>query len=240
MPSKQKKTKSSKQSRAVVHQKVYRDNIQGIIRPALQRIMQRAGVRRISNPMYEELRGSMKHFMNTIMQKMVVFVEHDQRKTVQISDLEGALEMNNIHLAAGLNSNANKTKTLQSCNARGKSGLTKKSKTAESSDKKPHRFRPGTRAARSIKYQQKNSDCLAIPMANFDRLTRELAQDNHEGSQHLRFSEGVIELFQLVTEDYLIQLCKDAYEITCATGRDTIYDKDVQLVKRLRRGSFYV
>jgi histone H4 len=239
------KAKSSKSlgKGAKSQRTVLRNNIQGISRPALQRVMRRGGIKRISGLMYEELRDVMKMYMEEIIKDMVIFVEHDRRKTVQTEDLEASLEMHGIQLAAGLNPNAKKTKSIQSCNSRGKSGPTKKSKVkaGEGDDegvsagevKKPHRFRPGTRAIRAIRYQQKNSDCLAIPKANFDRLTREIAQDYYDGD--LRFSEGVIELLQLVVEDYMIDLCADAYRCTLFAGRDTIQPKDIHLAWSIRR-----
>lgn len=187
--------------------------------------------------MYDELRMVMKVYTEEIVKDMVIFVEHDRRKTVQTEDLEASLEMHGIQLAAGLNPNAKKTKSIQSCNSRGKSGPTKKSKTktdapATGGIKKPHRFRPGTRAIRAIRYQQKNSDCLAIPKANFDRLTREIAQDYKDD---LRFSEGVIELLQLVVEDYMVDVCADAYRCTLFAGRDTIQPKDIHLAREIRK-----
>ncbi len=217
------------------HRKILRDSIQGITRPALQRIMHRAGIKRMSCLMYEELRDVMKMYMEKIVKDMVIFVEHDRRKTVQIKDLDASLEMHGIQLVAGLNSNAKKTRSIQSCNSRGKSGPTKKSKESEressGKSKKPHRFRPGTRAIRAIRYQQKNSDYLAIPKANFDRLTREIAQDYKED---LRFSEGVIELLQLIVEDYMVNLCINAYKCTIFASRDTIFAKDIQLARSIR------
>ena len=214
--------------------RVLQDNIQDISRPALQRIMRRAGIKRISGLVYDELRGVMKVYMEGIIKDMVVFVEHDRRKTVQIGDLEAALEMHGIFLTAGLNSSAKKTKSIQSCNSRGKSGPAKKTKTSAPSAggiKKPHRFHPGVRAIRAIRYQQKNSDCLAIPKANFDRLAREISQDYKD---ELRFSDGVLGLLQLVVEDFLISLCKDSYKCTLFTGRDTIQPKDIRIARSIR------
>ena len=226
----------------VKHKKVLRDNIQGISRPALQRILRRAGVKRMSGSIYEELRSVMEKYMGGIIKDIVIFVEHDRRRTIQIDDLNAALDMHKIFLAAGLNPNTKKTKSIQSCNSKGKSGPVKKSKAREEGypdgrpdgvNKKFHRFRPGTRALRAIRYQQKNSDCLAILKANFDRLTREISQ--RYGEHSLRFSEGVVELLQLVVEGFLIDLCIDSYRCTLFANRDTIYPKDVQLAQSIRK-----
>ena len=222
--------------------KVLMDNIDGISKPALQRILRRAGVKRIKCQMYDELRSIMKRYMENIIKNIVVFVEHDRRKTIQMEDLTAALEINGVYLAAGLNPNTKKTKSIQSCNSKGKSGPVKKSKIRDENssegnqdgvNKKNHRFRPGTRAIRAIKYQQKNSDFLAVPKANFQRLSREITQKHSNSS--IRFSEGVIEFLQLTVECFLIDLCTDAYKCTIFSKRDTIHPEDVRLALAIRK-----
>ncbi len=42
------------------HRKVLRDNIQGITKPAIRRLVRRGGVKRISGLIYEETRGVLK------------------------------------------------------------------------------------------------------------------------------------------------------------------------------------
>ena len=238
-----KKSKNiSTQAKVQRHRKILSDNIQGITKPALQRLCHRAGIKRISDNIYEVLRDNIKTYMEKILQKVVVFTEREQRRTVKVKDLEAALNMMGIYLAAGLNNNTSKSKTFQSCNSVGKSGPTKRTvvKSADESNvgkkgdsvKKPHRFRPGTKAIRSIRYQQKFSECLAIPKVNFERLVREICQDYKED---LRFSEGVFELLQLVVEEYIVVLCKDAYRCAIHAERTTIKAKDINLVREIRR-----
>lgn len=243
---------------AVRHRKILRDNIAGITKPALLRILRRAGVKRVSGLMYEELRGVLRSWMEKIVRDTVIFTEHARRKTVQLADLEASLSNNGIELAAGLNENAIRTQSLQSCNSRGKRGgnkaaketteapVTKKSttKVKKSSKeteksvgaKKPHRFRPGTVALRDIKKHQKSSDCLAFPKLPFSRLIREIAQDFFED---LRFEAGVCDLLQLAAEDYLIQICSSANLAAIHAGRETVFPKDIQLVRRIRNEDSY-
>jgi histone H3 len=228
----------------VKHRRILRDNIHGITKPALQRLCHRAGIKRISDDIYTSLRDNIKVYMEDILRKVVVFTEREQRRTVKVKDLEAALNMMGIYLAAGLNNNTSKSKTFQSCNSVGKSGPTKKvtklsdeEKEKESNQsvisiKKPHRFRPGTKAIRSIRYQQKNSECLAIPKVNFERLVREICQEYKED---LRFSEGVFELLQLVVEEYIVVLCKKAYSCAIHAERTTIKAKDIELVQEIRQ-----
>ena len=210
--------------------KVIRDSIRGITDPAIKRILYRSGIRRIGKTMYEEIRGILKFWVEKIMKDVVTFTEYARRKTVSIQDLEDALESNGISLAAGLNENAKTTASLQSRNARGKSG---KAAPAPKSDevKNPHRFRPGTVALREIRRHQKNSDCLEIPKLNFERVCREIAQDLHDD---LRFSDGVFDLLHLAAEDYLVSLCEAANKCALHASRETVFSKDLQLVRDIR------
>jgi len=213
------------------HHRILRDNIAGITKPAMKRILRRAGVKRISGLVYEELRGILKVWLEKIVRDMIVFTEYDRRKTVQNEDLEAALDANGIALAAGINQNAKKTASLQSCNSRGKSSKKPKAPAAEGAAKKPHRFKPGTQALRDITRQQKSSDCLAIPKLNFSRLVREVAQDFNAD---LRFAASVFGLLQLAAEDYLLDICESANLCAIHAKRETMFPKDIQLARRIK------
>nr|HMP30642.1 hypothetical protein [Saprospiraceae bacterium] len=52
-----KSKKSPKVGGAVRHRKILRDNIAGITKPAIVRILRRAGIKRINGLVYEEVRG---------------------------------------------------------------------------------------------------------------------------------------------------------------------------------------
>lgn len=242
--------KGPKTGGAKRHRKILRDNIAGITKPALLRILRRAGVKRVSGLVYEELRGVLKTWLETVVRSTVIFTEHARRKTVQLPDLEAALASQGIQLAAGLNENAQRTQSLQSCNSRGKRGggnkgekseaapskegkkeVKEKKTKGEAAPKKPHRFKPGTVAVRDIRKHQKASDCLAFPKLPFARLIREIAQDF---KLDLRFEAGVCDLMQLAAEDYLINLCDGANLAAIHAGRETVYPKDIQLCRYIR------
>ncbi len=69
------------------HQKVLRDNIHGITKPAIRRMARRGGVKRISGLIYEEIRGVLKVFMEHILKDAVTYTEHARRKTVSTMDV---------------------------------------------------------------------------------------------------------------------------------------------------------
>nr|XP_046168870.1 histone H4-like [Oncorhynchus gorbuscha] len=75
------------------HQKVLRDNIQGITKPAIRRLARRGGVKRISGLIYEETRGVLKVFLENVIRDAVTYTEHaKKRKTVTAMDVVYALK----------------------------------------------------------------------------------------------------------------------------------------------------
>ena len=58
------------------HRKILRDNIQGITKPAIRRLARRGGVKRISAMIYEETRGVLKTFLESVIRDAVTYTEH--------------------------------------------------------------------------------------------------------------------------------------------------------------------
>jgi hypothetical protein len=54
------------------HRKIFRDNIQGITKPAIRRLARRGGVKRISGLVYEETRGFLKKFLENVRYRALV------------------------------------------------------------------------------------------------------------------------------------------------------------------------
>ena len=73
------------------HRKVLRDNIQGVTKPAIRRLARRGGVKRLSGTIYDEARGVLKVFLETIIGDAVTYTEHARRKTVTAMDVVYAL-----------------------------------------------------------------------------------------------------------------------------------------------------
>jgi histone H4 len=74
------------------HRKVLRDNIQGITKPAIRRMARRGGVKRISGLIYEETRGVLKGFLESVVRDAVTYTEHACRNTVTAMDVVYALK----------------------------------------------------------------------------------------------------------------------------------------------------
>ena len=107
----------------------------------------------------------------------------------------------------------------------------RKKGAAQSTPKKPHRYRPGTVALREIRRYQ-NSTELLIRRLPFRRLVREIAQDLQGG---VNFASGAILALQEAAEVYLVGLFKDTNLCALHAKRITIMPKDIQLARCIRR-----
>lgn len=101
------------------------------------------------------------------------------------------------------------------------------------SDKKPHRYRPGTVALREIRRYQKSTELL-IRKLPFQRLVREIASDY---GQDLRFQSSAVAALQEASEAYLVGLFEDTNLCAIHAKRITIMPKDIQLARRIRGDS---
>ena len=72
--------------------KILRDNIQGVTNPAIRRLCRRGGVKRIQGLIYEEARGVLKAFLESVIRDAVTYTEHAKRKTVVTLDVIYALK----------------------------------------------------------------------------------------------------------------------------------------------------
>ncbi|XP_037417043.1 histone H3.3-like [Triticum dicoccoides] len=80
-------------------------------------------------------------------------------------------------------------------------------KSAPTTVKKPHRYRPGTVALREIRKYQKSTELL-IRKLPFQRLVREIAQDF---KTDLRFQSHAVLALQEAAEAYLVGLFEDPW-----------------------------
>ena len=110
----------------------------------------------------------------------------------------------------------------------------KKSAPTTGGIKKPHRFRPGTVAAREIRRYQKSTDLL-IRKLPFQRLVKDIA---HETRPETRFQASAVLALQEAAEAYLVGLFEDTNLCAVHGNRVTIMEKDVLLARRIRGERF--
>ena len=204
------------------HRKVLRDNIQGITKPVIQRLAHKGGVKIMSGLIYEESRGILKVWMESVIREAVTYADFYKKKTINEGMISAALAEQSVGAWIDPKSKAKACKVKRK--SKGKEGA------------KKHRAKPGTAALRSIRYYQKESQCLLIPQAAWSRLVREISQDftGFDGKNQLNFTKGSLELFQFAAESYLVGIYEDANLCAIHSGRVTIMPKDLQLARRIR------
>jgi histone H4 len=198
----------------VKRRRILRDNIQGITKPAIARLAHRAGIKRISYFVYEEVRGVILVTLSSILKNIIALAGHEDAKTLKVKNLLDALAVKGIHLAAGAPEDG---KNYLHCKPL--------SKDDRSANKEDFIFD-------EIKHQQKNSNCLIIPRLNFSRLTREIIQDYKED---VRISKQFLTLLQLVLEQQLTTILQMSNVAAIHAGRQAVNPKDISLVRQFLR-----
>jgi histone H4 len=71
--------------------KVLRETVRGITKGSIRRLARRGGVKRISAEIYEEVRKTLKGFVEGVVRDATAYCEHAKRKTVTALDVVHAL-----------------------------------------------------------------------------------------------------------------------------------------------------
>lgn len=230
----------SKKGGAVLHRKVLRDAIQGITKPALHRLIYRAGGKRVSKDLYDTLRHVINVNLENLQRSATITAEYSRRKTIQSQDFFTALEVGGYHACFGINddggrgaTNYDNIRVEKYDKIEGEPVKTKKApKKAPkniSGVKKPHRFRPGTVALRTIKRFQKGDQFL-IRKAPFVRLVREVTSNYNPD---LRISKSYFVFAQYFIEILVVNILRKAIKLMIAAKRQTVMSRDVELARRI-------
>ena len=91
---------------------------------------------------------------------------------------------------------------------------------------------PGAKALLEIRKYQK-STCNLLRKGPFSRLVREVACDF---KSELKFTRTALEVVQIATEQYIVQLFEKAQALAYHRRRQTISQKDIQLVMWFETG----
>ncbi|GIL90811.1 hypothetical protein Vretimale_16761 [Volvox reticuliferus] len=102
---------------------------------------------------------------------------------------------------------------------------------AKKTNKKPHRYRPGTIALREIRKYQKSTGLL-IRKLPFARLVKEIC--NQMVTTPFRWTVEAMMAIQEASEDMLVHLLEDCNLCAIHAKRVTIMPKDMQLARRIR------
>lgn len=193
-----------------------RDNIKGITNGAIKRLARRAGVLRIGNQTYDEVRNMIHMSLTDWLGRIVTYTQHMRKKTVNVPAVVAGIPQ----------------KFYSNALDPDKCRLRSPKKSDPNPDKRKHRFHPGTVALREIKYFQKSSECLLIAKLPFARLIHEIAGSN------LRFNKDAIILLQFAIESYVVEHLQSANLNALHAKRNTIRPEDIRLEHEIvKRGT---
>jgi histone H4 len=88
---KAKKSGDAKGTGSKRQKKLLRESAKGITKGAIRRLARRGGVRRIAAETYEEVRKTLKAFVEGVTRDATALTEHAKRKTVTALDVVNAL-----------------------------------------------------------------------------------------------------------------------------------------------------
>jgi histone H4 len=238
------------------HTRILRDNIHKITIPALQRICHRAGVQRISGSVYDNLRGYLKVYLEGILKSINYIIKYVNRRTILVSDLQTALEIENKYIVTDdstifslcpkippedINIKKGELNKLNMDELRSKvekldietDGKTKKELVEILLYKKKT---PGQKVQNDIKFYQEHSQCFLIPKAGFKIYVREVLQDYEDISNPYKISKKFFEQLQLLTENYLLDICVYANFLATQKRKKEINGKDIMYAAHIING----
>jgi len=100
--------------------------------------------------------------------------------------------------------------------------------------RKPHRYRPGTRALLEIRQYQRTGDLLLRKLP-FSRLVREITLEQFTmPGMEFRFQATALLALQEATEAYIVEVFEDANLCAIHAKRVTVMKKDILLPRRIR------
>ena len=191
--------------------KILRDNIIGITKNSIKRLAGRAGVKRISGLVYEEVRGNLTAFLQNVMDSTVNKMKSTKMTTIKVRHVEPSLDVSMYSSAIA----------DAKCHLR--------EKKAHREDARAHKFKPGTVALQEIKRFQKGG-CLLMSRAGFARLVREFVQN---GAANIRISQDALLLLQYASESHIVHMLTNANELAIHANRLSIQAKDLTVANKL-------
>ena len=194
--------------------------LSGLTKGGIDRLARKAGVLRLSNFMYDEVRGITDVYMEQLTEALAVHLTVSDAVTVQEKHVHlatksmGAKGHSTVHHG--------KISSCPSKNYDTKLALARAKAQSASLERQSH-------IVSKIEYYQKSpATCFAFAKTAFAVIAREYAGAAFK--TNVRFSHNALELMQLDLESYLTHLLQQASYAAQNAKRKTVQPKDIQLV----------
>jgi len=191
--------------------KILRDSIYGMSDAAIAKLAYTAGIAELDNNSNEEIRGLIKVKMENVLRKSILYVEYYRKRT-----------LDEYMVAASI------SPKMWSADPKGKSC---KSPKKSKSKKRGSVFN----VLSQIRFYQKRSDCLLLPILPFKKLAREVSQDF---KTDLSFTKNSMIILQYSIENFVIDTLKKALKNALHAGRTRVDESDIRMAYKYSINEF--
>jgi len=244
MPPKTKKVKKTKKIRTIPEQ--------GISKPAIMRILYRAGVKSTSSLVYQQMREISMSFLRRVVKRSILYSNNRKKTTIAEKDVINALKtLGFTYLSpggsgssiSGISLRIYKSKTKANSKKRStpkknKGTGSRKSRT-EGGTIKPHRFKSGTVALRSIRRYQKSTELL-LRKSPIKDIIRFLLNEINITTKYLnivgsefRIGKTARDAFHTCLEYHLVSIASRALILSLNSKRTRLQVSDVKIVTKM-------
>ena len=191
--------------------KILRDSIYGMSDAAIAKLAYTAGIAELDSNSNEEIRGLLKAKMENVLRKSILYVEYYRKKTVD-----------EYMIAASI------SPKMWSSDPKGKSC---KSPKKSKSKKRGSVFN----VLSQIRFYQKRSDCLLLPILPFKRFAREVSQDFRTD---VSFTKNSMIILQYSMENFITNILKKALKNALHAGRTRVEPIDIRMAYKYSINEF--
>lgn len=154
-----------------------------------------------------------------MLQRILLFVEHEGRRTVTPSDVKRAVESLGLRFFTH-------DDTVGRCAPRKRPG-----RQDPGPSTRTRRTRKGTGALRNIRFYQRQSDCVYFTKTAFVRLVKHRV--SLVSTEAWRFNKVALDQLQVFLESHVVRILENANLAAIHAKRETVMPKDVQLARRI-------
>lgn len=236
--------KSKKQTKTKKIKKKLSVPEQGISKPAIMRILYRAGVKSTSSLVYDEFRRISMKLLGQVVRRAALYTNNRKKSTINEKDVISSLKTLGLtYLSEGGAGNTINdvgiTFKIKVTKSKSKKRKTPKKSKKGGPPRATHRFKSGTVSLRSIRRYQKSTEFLIrrspvkyIIRSLLDRIKITGQYLNLDGSE-FRIGKTAVDVFQTALEYHLVNIANRALLLALNAKRTRLQLSDVRLVNSI-------
>ena len=186
--------------------------------------------------------GALEYLTGIILESAAGSAQKSKRVRITIRDLEIGIRtneqldnlfcMNKINLLGG-----GVVPFIHSSLMTKKARKKRVKKAGVEDGKKKHRFRPGTVSLREIRRFQKTSNCLTFAKYPFEKLVRNVVNEQSKEAGVMKVSKDVFVILQYFVEQKVVETLKNANFAAVHAGRVKLMPIDIDFVSAVSEGT---